>query len=319
MVELPVAVLMSTYNGEQFLESQINSILNQDYDNIHLYIRDDGSRDGTINIIKEFCKRDSRVTFINELDICNLGVVRSFMRLLEEIDSELYMFSDQDDVWLPSKISDSVSRIYSMNYKYDPCVVYTNLQVVDSNLKGEKTLLDHDWQDFADLLFTNNAYGCTMLFNKKLKEKINFNNLNYSNIYMHDWWLMLITAAYGEIAYINKPTILYRQHIDNQVGADSKSIASRIRRLLNQKIDRVKLQRSVLLAEEFLREYGDDNSLNPVIKEYIENYGRLPLTSSFINNLKLAVSLPPKSVHPMKQLFYCYILSWYYGDFKNEK
>lgn len=317
MEDLSVAVLMSTYNGEKYLEEQIESILNQKYDNIHLYIRDDGSKDDTHKIIKKYSDNNSKVSFINEHSIKNIGVVRSFFSLLLTTKADLYMFSDQDDIWLPSKVSDSVRKIKQLDYINRPCVVYSNLKIVNEKLEGNDLLLDQHWQTLPYLLFTNNAYGCTMLFNNTLKDKIKFNSINYDRIFMHDWWLMLIAAEFGEIKYLSEPTILYRQHGDNQVGADSKSVYSRVLRLINQKIDRVKLKRSVNLAAEFLSEYREEMGEN-INFQYIKEYGELEFKSSFLNNIRLVLKLPPKSVHPMKELFYAYILTVYYRDFKKD-
>ena len=99
MTQEKVAILMSTYNGEKYLTEQIESIQKQTNNNWHLYIRDDGSTDKTPIILSDFAKYDKRITFFNREHICNLGVVKSFMNLLANIDADFYMFSDQDDVW----------------------------------------------------------------------------------------------------------------------------------------------------------------------------------------------------------------------------
>lgn len=98
-----VVILMSTYNGEEYLESQIKSILNQTYKKWQLYIRDDGSTDNTVNIIEKYCALDPRINFYNENSRNNVGVVHSFMELLENVEADYYMFSDQDDFWLKNR------------------------------------------------------------------------------------------------------------------------------------------------------------------------------------------------------------------------
>ncbi|WP_323075328.1 glycosyltransferase, partial [Limosilactobacillus reuteri] len=180
------------------------------YSNWHLYIRDDGSSDETVEIIKSYAKKDSRISIIYDT-LGNIGSVRSFFYLLEQVDSNFYMFSDQDDYWKQDKIQKSILLLKQHNHKRKPICVYTNLQIVDDNLEGNELLLTKTWQDFPKLFFTNNLYGCTMLFNNFLKEKIKFNRLNYDNIYVHDWWLALVCAIFGEIYYLDEPTILYRQ------------------------------------------------------------------------------------------------------------
>lgn len=310
-----IAILMSTYNGESYLADQIDSIINQSYSNWHLYIRDDGSSDATPDIIRHYSDKYSKISFVNDGNIINMGVIKSFMNLLENTDADFYMFSDQDDVWKTDKILNTLKFIKRHDYQSKPVCVYTNLQVVDNKLQGDEALLNHNWQDFLHLLFTNNAYGCTMMLNKRLKDLVNFDSIDYKNIFMHDWWLMLLAAAFGEVGYLNEKTILYRQHGNNQVGASSKKIWSYVHRIINPKRDRIALQRSVGLATEFYSEYGNSEKLNNSIKEYVKNYGVLHSKSSFFNNLRLVLKYPPLSVHFFKQLYYSYILVVFHSDY----
>ena len=306
MNENTVAILMSTYNGAKYLKDQLQSIINQSYSNWHLYIRDDGSSDETVEIIKSYAKKDSRISIIHDT-LGNIGSVRSFFYLLEQVDSNFYMFSDQDDYWKQDKIQKSILLLKQHNHKRKPICVYTNLQIVDDNLEGNKLLLTKTWQDFPKLFFTNNLYGCTMLFNNFLKEKIKFDRLNYDNIYVHDWWLALVCAIFGEIYYLDEPTILYRQHYGNQIGATSKNINVLIKRLFSKSKDEKSLQSTILFAEELEKLYGAElKSSN--IQGYVKNYATISNKSSFFNNLKIILRFPPKSVHLSKELFYMYIL-----------
>ena len=115
-----VAVLMSTYNGEDYLAEQINSILNQTYQNIHLFIRDDGSTDNTMSIIEEFIG-NPKVSVIKSGD--NLGYKNSFLMLLKTVVDlkkkyQYISFSDQDDVWLKDKILVSIKKLEKDDGKY---------------------------------------------------------------------------------------------------------------------------------------------------------------------------------------------------------
>lgn len=302
-----VAILMSTYNGEKYLEEQVKSIISQDYTDWHLYIRDDGSTDNTVSLIKKITRDNEKITFLNENKPKNLGVTGSFMDLLANTKAQYYMFSDQDDYWKQDKIQKSILLLKQHNHKRKPICVYTNLQIVDDNLEGNELLLTKTWQDFPKLFFTNNLYGCTMLFNNFLKEKIKFNRLNYDNIYVHDWWLALVCAIFGEIYYLDEPTILYRQHYGNQIGATSKNINVLIKRLFSKSKDEKSLQSTILFAEELEKLYGAElKSSN--IQGYVKNYATILNKSSFFNNLKIILRFPPKSVHLSKELFYMYIL-----------
>ena len=110
-----VAILMSTYNGEKYLEEQVKSIISQDYTDWHLYIRDDGSTDNTVNLIKKIARDNEKITFLNENKPKNLGVTGSFMDLLANTKAQYYMFSDQDDYWLPDKIKVTLEEM--LKYK----------------------------------------------------------------------------------------------------------------------------------------------------------------------------------------------------------
>lgn len=310
-----VAILLSTYNGEKYLEQLIESICNQSFTNWNLYIRDDGSKDNTIKIINKYLEKDKRIKFINQKKVRNLGVVRSFFELFQEVDADFYMFSDQDDFWLPNKVEKTINRMLSLEYNQEPICVYTNLRVVDQNLNGNELLLNRGWQKFTELLFTNNVYGCTMMVNHKVKELVKFDKIDYDNIFMHDWWLTLLAAAFGTVSFINEPTILYRQHEDNQVGAASKSFRSLVKRVLNNNEDRLKMKRSVRFATELLKNYEKTNFSEKDF-QYVRNYGQLKEKSSLIHNIKIAFATPPKSIHKLKEIFYFYILIVYYKDYR---
>ena len=130
---MKVNILLSTYNGEQYLKEQVKSIQDQTYQNWQLLIRDDGSTDGTVEIIQELVAQDERIRFINQGAIENLGVIKSFHALLKYEKADLYCFSDQDDVWLPDKIALQVAEA-AKHPQEVPLLVYTDLKVVDENL-----------------------------------------------------------------------------------------------------------------------------------------------------------------------------------------
>ena len=216
---------MATYNGAQYIGEQIDSIIGQTNKDWELYIRDDGSSDNTLEIVKQFCNQYSNIHLTADPQL-HRGSRDSFMWLLENIDSDLYMFCDQDDVWLPEKIEESIKMIPKDN---KPFVICTNLRVVDSNLN---TLNDSFWEikqigidDFNDfkLRWTqNNVAGCTMLFDAKTK-KICFPYPKSAS--MHDAWISLSTLANGgRIIPIQKQLMLYRQHEKNVVGAKDKGV-----------------------------------------------------------------------------------------------
>ena len=124
-----IDILLATYNGEKYLKEQIESILNQTYSNIRLIISDDCSTDKTKEIIKEYEEKDDRI--ISYSHEKNLGYVKNFEFLLSKVENEIYMLSDQDDVWLPIK----VEHTYDKLKETDADLEFTDLEVVNEKLE----------------------------------------------------------------------------------------------------------------------------------------------------------------------------------------
>ncbi|MBR5971577.1 MAG: glycosyltransferase family 2 protein [Paludibacteraceae bacterium] len=219
------SILLSTYNGEKYLACQIDSILAQTDSDWTLLIRDDGSSDGTCNIINQYVQ--SHPDKIKQIDSNkNVGVVRSFERLLQECDTDYIFFCDQDDFWLPNKIETSKRKMMDLEGKNPQKAIgiYTDLKVVDEELQ---TIHPSFWEyskiapslltTFEDLCVHPAATGCTMMINRLAKEcALPF----CEEVRMHDSWIILsILKSGGVIDYISSPTMLYRQHRGNVIGA----------------------------------------------------------------------------------------------------
>lgn len=210
---------MATYNGEKFLAQQIESIQKQTFKEWNLLIRDDGSSDKTCDIIRNFTAKDSRIRFINENEHHNLGVIKSFFTLVNYEVADFYFFSDQDDVWLPEKLS--VSLEAAQHKASDvPLLVYTDLKVVNQELNILQDSMIRAQSHHANTtllpeLTENTVTGGTMMINHALAEKW----FTPNDILMHDWFLALLAASLGEIIYLDLPTQLYRQHDNNVLGA----------------------------------------------------------------------------------------------------
>lgn len=210
---------MATYNGEKFLAQQIESIQKQTFKEWNLLIRDDGSSDKTCDIIRNFTAKDSRIRFINENEHHNLGVIKSFFTLVNYEVADFYFFSDQDDVWLPEKLS--VSLEAAKHKASDvPLLVYTDLKVVNQELNILQDSMiwaqsHHANTTLLPELTENTVTGGTMMINHALAEKW----FTPNDILMHDWFLALLAASLGEIIYLDLPTQLYRQHDNNVLGA----------------------------------------------------------------------------------------------------
>ncbi|HGC7257221.1 glycosyltransferase family 2 protein [Streptococcus agalactiae] len=216
---MKVNILMATYNGEKFLAQQIESIQKQTFKEWNLLIRDDGSSDKTCDIIRNVTAKDSRIRFINENEHHNLGVIKSFFTLVNYEVADFYFFSDQDDVWLPEKLS--VSLEAAKHKASDvPLLVYTDLKVVNQELNILQDSMIRAQSHHANTtllpeLTENTVTGGTMMINHALAEKW----FTPNDILMHDWFLALLAASLGEIIYLDLPTQLYRQHDNNVLGA----------------------------------------------------------------------------------------------------
>ena len=260
-----VAVCMATYNGKKYLPEQIDSILNQTYTNSILFIRDDDSTDGTVDVLREYRnKNPERIILLENYSNGIKGAKNNFALLLKYIKEnysfQYFMFSDQDDVWLPNKIEKTMLEMKKCNNSV-PVLIHTDLRVVDEDLQtlGDSFIkyraLNPEVKDLNHLLAQNNATGCTMLWNKALNDLISMED---ERVVMHDWWFVLTACCFGEIVFLNESTILYRQHGGNVVGATKVNTPSFIfMRLMGNNHVRDTLQKSVLQAGVFAEYYRD--------------------------------------------------------------
>ena len=221
-----VDILVATCNGEKYVKEQIDSILNQTYENIRVIVSDDRSDDSTPKILKEIAKSDKRV--ILNLQKERLGVINNFEFLLKQVKSNFYMFSDQDDFWLPNK----VEKMMEKQKKENADLVFGDLEVVNENLEtmypsyGDYMLLNRKIKKCINSYEYNYLYncvtGCTILGKTSMLDKI-LPLPNTSKYVLHDHWIGIITGIYGKVAYVEETYIKYRQHGNNQVGTDKIS------------------------------------------------------------------------------------------------
>lgn len=219
-MENNVDILMATYNGEKYLHKQINSLLAQTYSNIKIIIRDDGSTDSTVKILKEYQSNNSDKIQIIEDNLGNLGVTQNFNQLVKYSTADFIAFCDQDDIWLPEKIEKS---IYYMNEhlktsKKSICFTYSDMKIIDKydvlthHSFWKLAYLHPKYFTFNRLLMQNIPHGCTILMTKKLKE------LAFpipKNAILHDHWIALVASAFGAAIPIFEPLVLIRNHGEN--------------------------------------------------------------------------------------------------------
>lgn len=225
-----VDVLLATYNGAAYLQELLDSLLAQEFQGWRLLVRDDGSSDNTSAILEsQRVRLGNRLTILSD-DGGNLGPCGNFARLLQASDADYAMLCDQDDVWLPGKISltlDRMRQLEAESGKTTPLLVHTDFRVVDENLA---LLAGSGWRyqkidprrtALNQLLVQNAVTGCTVMVNRALRTSA---LPMPGEALMHDYWLALVAAAFGRIGSLPVPTVLYRQHGCNQVGAHRQGV-----------------------------------------------------------------------------------------------
>lgn len=208
-----VVVLMSTYNGERFIEAQVRSILEQLPQDGRLLVRDDGSRDRTVELIHRLA--DARIKVICGV---NLGFAKSFLTLLQQApaDAEMVMFSDQDDVWFPHKIERAWRRLKTI--PAGPALYCSAQMLADEKLNPlEPTPAWPRPPSFIGALAENIVTGCTAALNPEAANLLREGGVP-EQVHFHDWWMYLVIAAFGTVVVDDEPTLLYRQHGGNLIG-----------------------------------------------------------------------------------------------------
>lgn len=254
---IKVAVIMSTYNGELYVKEQIESILKQAEVDITLFVRDDGSRDKTIDIIERLEKCNNKIHFMKGT---NIGVGNSFMHMLYDVpdDYDYYAFSDQDDVWNQKKMYKAVEMLNNTNKQ----LYVSNQKCVDEN--GKYIMMRYDSApnlDPIDVLSKNRGTGCTMVFSRKFKNLLCNHNHRPSEellkVRIHDAWVTMVGAVTQTIIYDNNAYICYRQHGNNVVGAFEPSFKDKLKEKLKKYKNRELRNGRSIMAKEITEHFYD--------------------------------------------------------------
>lgn len=275
-----IDILLATYNSSRYLEEQIDSILRQDNKDWHLLIRDGGSTDNTCRIIAEYCQKYpdkiSQITFDGRASACE-----NYSALLDAAAAPYIMFADHDDIWLPDKIARTLSEMANAEKSFGstlPLLVFTDKLVADENmnvfaksffkyqnLNPQKTSLNY-------LLVQNIPSGCTMLINRALA---NLARPVPITAIMHDHWLALAAAAFGRIIYLDgAPTMMYRQHSNNVIGASQYGMKYLMRKVLEGKRKgKIRFHQNIVQAAAFLARFKD--KLDEKNAELLADFSRM--------------------------------------------
>ncbi|MCI6681028.1 MAG: glycosyltransferase family 2 protein [Parafannyhessea umbonata] len=255
-----VAIVMAVYNGAQYLDDQIQSILGQTYDNWQLFISDDCSNDNSLQTVRKYVQSEPRIHLV--LEDKHFGNAQDhFMALLREVAGEFdyYMFCDQDDVWDSNKVQLEVEAA-DRQPKDRPVLVATDLRVVREDLSvisdsfANYGNLSPVTARFGNLLIENFVTGCTVLINNSLAS-LAADTPAGTYMVMHDWWLALIAKGLGQLVYLPTATISYRQHGDNSLGAAQYGIKS-ILASWDWAEQCRNMHNSIRQADAFLGQYG---------------------------------------------------------------
>ncbi len=244
------AVLLAVYNGERFLPELLSSLKKQELSGFDIVVSDDGSSDATGRIIADAILRSPlQLKKLVRPSNVERGAKANFLFLLENTEADTYFLCDQDDVWFSSKMKKEKELLDSLRNEFGdsvPLLVFSDAEVTDSglNVRSESFLkqngLDGSRTRFSEILIDNVAPGCTMCFNRALREKYlsgrvkSYDSDALSLIEMHDHYLLMIASVFGHIGFLNEPTLFYRQHGDNEVGAKGESRAAKIGRNLSE-------------------------------------------------------------------------------------
>jgi len=222
-----IEILLASYNGERYIEEQINSILNQSMPCFHLTVSDDGSTDATPEILDDYVRQHpEKIT-----RVCSgmkFGNARDhFFWLIAQCKADYVFTCDQDDRWYPEKVSRIMEVMQAAEQKFgkdEPILVFSDQTPTDENLQPLAASLMRyqnqrfDMFDYRALLMQNVVTGGAMAFNRALAD-IALQCIDLKQTVMHDWWLAVVAAKFGKVLYIDEPLSDYRQHGSNSVGA----------------------------------------------------------------------------------------------------
>lgn len=292
---------MATYNGENYIEKQLNSILNQTHRDWQLYVRDDQSTDNTIDVLNSFVEKDSRIKIIQD-DLGNLRSTQNFNILMEFCQDfgDYFMFSDQDDIWLDNKIEISLREIKKIENN-KPSLVCCAQTLIDE----EDNIINNNNEAYCPklslniLMTMNYNYGCTMIINKQLLKRCISIPRSAEN---HDYWISLIAViSKANYIFLTEKLMLYRQHNNNVSGnyqnSSLKNRWSRIKK--NEEIYAIR-SKIKMLADVVSR---SDKFISQADRELIENYIKI-VPKGGIKALSFVIRNEIKKINRLSTLIY---------------
>lgn len=256
-----IAVVMSSYNGADYIVEQLDSILAQNISNLSVIVRDDGSNDGTVQILQQYAQRGDIRLICGE----NEGYVRSFFDVLAVAgDFDYYCFADQDDIWLSDKVSSAISLIQESSTR-GPVLYCSELLYCDEHCKNpQRSKLNFIGLNGQKMVYEDICSGNTMVFNREMKELATIGGAK--DIFAHDWWFGLVGCSLGTLVWDENPHILYRRTGNNASPSGMSSL-----RLAKYRVEKIfgngKLPRIRKQIRRFYSQYCDQ--LDPQLREIV--------------------------------------------------
>ncbi|HEX8670505.1 MAG TPA: glycosyltransferase family 2 protein [Longimicrobium sp.] len=284
---MTIDILLAVYNGAEYLPEQLRSLQAQTHGEWRLWVRDDGSTDGSQEVVLAAAAGDARIRPVHG-GSGRLGALGGFSWLLEHAgdgQAPYTMFCDQDDVWLPRKIELTLAAMRRAEAELGPGVpvlVHTDLQVVDRGLGVIDPSFWHyqgiepDLDGVNRILVQNSVTGCTAMVNRALRERA---SPVPPDAVMHDWWLALVASSFGRIVPLREATVLYRQHGRNDLGAHRtprglRTVPGALAALGKAGPLRAQLRRAALQAGAFARCFAGD--LDDGQRRLLQRFAEIP-------------------------------------------
>lgn len=264
-----IGIVMGTYNGEKYIAEQLESIINQTYQDWYLLVRDDGSTDNTVKILNEFARNHPRISILKDQD-GNLGFNRNFLKLIALTETPYISICDQDDVWLPHKLTTSLQTLQAIEHTSDtPALVHSDAIIVDSNLNhvADKWIGSRgNIEGLNGIAFANSVQGASVMFNQALKKIA----LTTPPLAPYDYHLALLSTLKGKRYFINESLLKYRQHAHNAIGGMSTDDKTNNKHYLKKLIN---IFNSVLSGLDY-------NKLSPTLHHSFDAYKIIKSTYS---------------------------------------
>lgn len=276
---LPVVdVLMPAYNGELFLAPMLDSILGQKGAAVRLQVRDDGSTDATPSILEKYAHQHACMQTQSGSRLGVIGNVNTLMTHSNQGDSAYFALADQDDIWFQDKLGRQFALMQRLELQHGvecPILLYSDARCIDESGRMVAPSFLHQmgipqgWgKDLRQSLVMSPALGCTCMGNAALR-RLALPLPQGENIFMHDWWLLLVACCFGVARCMPEPLVAYRQHSANVLGIPKK------RGLRQMLLDSQKnAQRTQEQAAEFFKRYAD--RMDTAQREIVQGWAQMP-------------------------------------------